>query len=140
MLAGRGEQGPRLGRHLFGARDYEAAIPALLDGAQQAFLSARNVVGWDLLAMRERALKKLAVPDTDLRWAKGWLLKERFLARRKEFPAVMGLVDTILEKTEKTPGARSLRATAWLRKVPSIASWAGRRGTILPEQGHERGR
>ena len=116
MLAGRGEQGPRLGRHLFEARDYEAAIPALLDGAQQAFLSARNVVGWDLLAMRERALKKLAVPDTDLRWAKGWLLKERFLARRKEFPAVMGLVDTILEKTEKTPGARSLRATAWLRK------------------------
>ena len=115
MLAGRGEQGPRLGRHLFEARDYEAAIPALLDGAQQAFLSARNVVGWDLLAMRERALKKLAVPDTDLRWAKGWLLKERFLARRKEFPAVMGLVDTIRRRPRR-PWSQELRATAWLRK------------------------
>ena len=116
MLARRGITGPRLGRHLFEAGDYEAAIPALLEGAQQSFHSARNVVGWDLLTLRERALKQLSVPETDLRWARGWLLKERFLARRKEFPAVMGLVDKILKKTEKTPGAKLLRATAWLRK------------------------
>jgi len=116
MLVRRGVDGPRLGRHLFEAGDYEAAIPALLEGAQQSFHSARNVVGWELLSLRERALSQLSIPDTDLRWAQGWMLKERFLARRKEFPAVMGLVDKILEKTENTPDAKILRATAWLRK------------------------
>ena len=95
-----------------------AAIPALLEGAQ-SFHSARNVVGWDLLTLRERALTTLGSRDRPGRL--GRLLKERFLARRKEFPAVMGLVDKILKKTEKTPGAKLLRPRLGYVRAPSIA-------------------
>jgi len=116
MLDGREGVSARRGRHLYEAGDLESAVPVLLDGAQHCFHGARNVLGWDLLLIRENALRRLRVKETDLRWAQGWVLKERFLARRKEFPVVMSLVDKILEKTRDTPGSRKLRAMAWHRK------------------------
>jgi tetratricopeptide (TPR) repeat protein len=116
MLEGRDGVSARRGRHLYEAGDLESAIPVLLDGAKDCFRSARNVLGWELLSLRENALRRLKVEDTDIRWAEGWMVRERFLARRKEFPAVLELVDKILEKTRYTKGARKLRAMAWHRK------------------------
>jgi len=116
MLEGRDGVAVRRGRHLYEADDLDVAVTVLLEGARHCFHGGRNVLGWELLLLRETALQRLKVVDTDMRWAEGWMLKERFLARRKEFPAVLALVKQILKKTENTPGARKLRAMAWHRK------------------------
>ena len=116
MLLRREQRGPRLGRHLFEAGEYDAAVSALLEGARQSLYAGNLAAGWDLVVMRERALQHLAVPQTDLLWAEGWLLKGHFLSRRREFPAVMEFVDKALATTEDTPGAENLRARAWLKK------------------------
>jgi len=48
------------------------------------------------------------------------MVKEQFLARRKDYPAVLRLVDEVLEQTKKTPRSRALRAKAWFRKGSTL--------------------
>lgn len=116
MLAGRERVAHRRGRHLFLASDFGESIDVLLDGAWQCFREARNEIGWDLVLLRERALGELKIPKEDIRWANGWLAKERFYARRKMFPDVLKTVELILTHTTETPGAEHVRAMAWFRK------------------------
>ena len=116
MLKGREYQAPRRGRHLFASGALDEAVGVLLEGGWQCFHTAQTALGLELVVMRERALSTLGVPEEDLRWADGWMLKERFLSRRKEFPAVLVLVEKVLEKTVSTPKARHVRALAWYRK------------------------
>ena len=82
--------------------DFEESIDVLLEGAWQCFQEARNEIGWDLVLLRERALTELKTPKEDLRWANGWLAKERFYARRKMFPDVLRTVELILTHTTDT--------------------------------------
>jgi len=116
MLESRDGVGTRRGRHLYAAGENQDAIPVLLEGAWQCYQSAKNALAWDLVELREQAMSDLGVRDTDLRWAEGWMLKERIIARRKEFPEVMKIIEKVLDKTESTPGARRIRANAWARK------------------------
>jgi tetratricopeptide (TPR) repeat protein len=116
MLEGREGVAARRGRHLYNAGEVETSLPLLREGAEQCAREGRNEVGWDLITVYERALKALKVPKTDLRWAEGWLVKERFVAHRKDFPAVLQIVDDVLEKTKNTANSQGLRAKAWFRK------------------------
>lgn len=116
MLNGRDGVAPRRGRHLYRSGDTAGSVPVLREGALQCFREGRNEVGSDLISIYEQALTTLKVPKTDLRWSEGWMIKGQFLARRKDFPGVLRVVDEVLEKTKKTPKAQRLRAKAWFQK------------------------
>jgi len=116
MLEGREGVANRLGRHLFHAGELEASIGSLLDGAWQSLRDSRIEQAWDLLMLREKALHSLSIPEHDLRWSEGWMAKERFFSSRKLFPAVLEVVDLILEKTKQTPNAENIRAMALFRR------------------------
>ena len=65
----------RLGKHLLGGGELEAAIAPLLEGVQRR----QNTTGYrsalSLLGRAEKALRDLALPATDTRWAEVWNLR-----------------------------------------------------------------
>ncbi len=62
----------RLGRHLLGAGELEEAITPLLAGVEQRQNTSGYRSALALLARAEDALRDLALPATDVRWAEVW--------------------------------------------------------------------
>ena len=125
MLAVAERDPVRRGRHLFASGECDAALPVLLAGGRHCYETGKMAIGIELVELRERGLVALGIPEHDIRWSEGWLLKERFLARKKQFHECLRLVERVIDKTSSTPGSRSVRAKAWFHK-----------GSIHRLQGH----
>lgn len=73
------EVAERLGRHLLGAGDREAALQPLLSAADQRLRRADRGGALALLADRERAMEALTLKPGDRRWGVGWALRAELL-------------------------------------------------------------
>jgi len=113
MLSSRKDVEDRLGRHLYHAGDLERAVDVLLSGAQRCREQGRRALGVDLLTLREKALRQLEAPLTDLRWARGWMVREHFYGRSKNFSKAKSTLEQVLKYTEGVPEAWEIRAKAW---------------------------
>ncbi len=116
MLQGRESVAPRRGRHLFLAGQHNESVAALLDGAAQCISESRLEMAWDLLSLREQALRTLAVPETDLRWSEGWMLRVRIYLRRTMYPPAVELLERVIDNTAETANAASIRGRAYFRR------------------------
>lgn len=116
MLANREGVANRRGRHLFSGGQFEESVSVLLEGAAQCISESRLEMAWDLLSLREHALRALAVPETDLRWSEGWMLRVRVYMRRTMYPPAVKLLERVIENTGETPDAASIRGRAYFRR------------------------
>lgn len=76
----------RLGRHLLLSGQAEPALAVLLEGGKRAIDRAELESAHRQLQARERAMKRLRIPQDDPRWGSGWLahVSLLFFARRYE--------------------------------------------------------
>lgn len=111
-----GNVATRRGRHLVGAGDFEPAIDVLIDGAEECFNAGRAVLGMELLRLREQALEELRVSETNVAWAKGWLLEVNRGPERQDYEYGLKLLEKVISVSENTEGHSWLAAKAWLSK------------------------
>ena len=75
----------RAGHHLRLAGDLEACLEPLLDGARAAVVTWDEGTAMRCMAGRDGALTELGVPETDARWAEGWVLRAMLALNRGEY-------------------------------------------------------
>ncbi len=78
----RGEYSPgvpsvqeRIGRHLFDAGDYEEALEPLVAAAGARRVAGEYVDAHQLLDLRDEAMSRAELPESDERWGQSWVLK-----------------------------------------------------------------
>jgi len=65
----------RIGRHLFEATDYEEALEPLLSAAATRRVAGEYADAHQLLKLREEAMRRASLDESDERWGQGWVLK-----------------------------------------------------------------
>ena len=93
----------RLGRHLQGSGDHEAAVDVLHQASLGCIQRAEWNRAWALLSEREAALRSLGVPKSDDRWAEGWLTKANAVGVRNDLEMSVSMYAKVLATVE--PGS-----------------------------------
>lgn len=75
----------RLGLHYARGQEAELAVPLLLEGAEARFRNGDFREADRLLRQREQLMHRLSVPDRNLAWGKGWLLRARVALQRPSY-------------------------------------------------------
>jgi tetratricopeptide (TPR) repeat protein len=105
VLKARGfaDEAPLLGRHQVGAGQLEKALDTLLRGALGCIDRSAWNSAWALLQEREHALQALNIPQSDSRWAEGWLARAESIRARNDLEMCVGLCQKVLDVVE--PGS-----------------------------------
>ncbi len=103
----------RLGRHLQLAGAYSAAIEPLLAGARKLLTAGDAARAEELLRMREEAMRRAGVPESDERWGRGWVAAVRAAFRQGRLEAAHAL---------QTRAEHAANAEGWDELLPEVLS------------------
>ena len=105
----------RVGRHLLAAGEDEAALAPLLTAARRRLRAEGGDVE-ELLSLRDAAMARVGVPQTDSRWGEAWRIRSE-AARRKGHVDESERWSTQLEAASRAHGWTGLLAPALIEQA-----------------------
>ncbi|MEQ1503489.1 MAG: tetratricopeptide repeat protein [Myxococcota bacterium] len=72
----------RVGRHRLYGDDPEGALSTLFDAAHARLRAGDLAIADELLDLRDTALERSSVPNADVRWGDGWLVRHEIATRQ----------------------------------------------------------